>query len=408
MTNRKFFIKASPLFLALFIDGMGLGLLFPILNSIIMTPSASFLPEHFSLEARNLIYGLLIGSYMICWFFGAAILGDLSDMIGRKKSLIICLGGACIGYFFSALAIIAHSITLLLIGRVIAGFTAGSQPVAQAAVVDLSTPATKARNIGYIMLAVSLGFVLGPILGGILSDHNLLNWFDYTTPFYFASIISLINTLMLWYFLEETFRVKKKISIKWHGAITTFISAFKHTKIKHLSLIFLIFILGWSNYFTFIAPFLLKEYGYSTILVSGFMAALGFGFALGFSVLLNFCTKRFALKKIAIVTTAITALGILITIMMAKPIYAWLCVLPLTASVATGYAIMITLFSNQVDETAQGWVMGITGAIMSLAFGFTAVISGVVANLSPAAPLALAVIGLGASSLLLSLDKKIK
>ncbi len=75
---------------------------------------------------------------MICWFFGAAILGDLSDSVGRKKSLMICLIGAFLGYLLSAIAIAFHNFWFLILGRIIAGFTSGSQPIAQAAIVDIS------------------------------------------------------------------------------------------------------------------------------------------------------------------------------------------------------------------------------------------------------------------------------
>src|SRR3990167_1878152 len=162
-------LVVAPLFLVLFIDGMGLSLIFPILNSIIVDPQSAFLSVSTSVGTRDFLYGLIVGIFMLCWFFGAAILGDLSDLIGRKKSLLICLIGAFLGYLLSAGAIVVKSIWLLILGRIVAGFTAGSQPIAQAAVVDVSTPEHKTRNIGFIILSPSLGFVLGPIIGGVLS-----------------------------------------------------------------------------------------------------------------------------------------------------------------------------------------------------------------------------------------------
>src|SRR5438105_1114250 len=167
--EQSFFFKAAPLFLVLFIDSMGLGLVFPILNALVIDPHANFISASFSANARNLLFGFTISIYMFCWFFGAAFLGDLSDQIGRKKSLMICLLGACFGYLFSALAVVVNSYLLLIIGRIIAGFTAGSQSIAQAAIVDISLPEHKARNLGLILFFASLGFIVGPMIGGILS-----------------------------------------------------------------------------------------------------------------------------------------------------------------------------------------------------------------------------------------------
>lgn len=401
-TGKKFFIAASPLFLALFIDGMGLGLLFPVLNAIIVEPTGSLLPMHFGASMRNFTYGLTLGIFMICWFFGAAYLGDLSDHIGRKKSLIICLIGAFIGYLLSAIAVIVSSLTLLFLGRVIAGFTAGSQAIAQAAIVDLSTEEEKPKNIGLILLAISLGFVFGPILGGVLSDKNLISWFSYSTPLYFAAIISLLNAIMIWFLFGETFYKKGKIKIKLHHAIEIFISAFKDQRVRDLSIIFLIMILGWSNYFTFISVFLLRKYNFSVVEISLFLGCLGVGFGIGCGILPDRLAKRFPLKNIVAWGSGITALLTLVTMITQQPIYAWLIVIPLAAAIAVAYSVILTIFSNQVDASSQGWVMGITGAILAFSFGFTAIISSLLVNLNIYWPFIIAVLGMGIAAWLMA------
>ena len=204
LMHKSFFLTAAPLFLVLFIDSMGLGLVFPVLNTLIFDPNAHFFSHALMPQTRNLLYGITIGTYMLCWFFGAAFLGDLSDQIGRKKCLMICLIGAVIGYLLTALAVIFANYGLLITGRVIAGFTAGSQSISQAAIVDLSAPEHKARNLGFILFFCSLGFALGPVIGGILSASSLVSWFSYAMPFYFAAGISLLNALLLqWLFHEH-------------------------------------------------------------------------------------------------------------------------------------------------------------------------------------------------------------
>jgi DHA1 family tetracycline resistance protein-like MFS transporter len=266
MKKERSLTSILPLCLVLLIDGMGLGLFFPILNTILIEPSAQFLPFDTSLLMRNFCYGLTIGIFMICWFFGAAVLGDLSDSIGRKKPLMICLLGSFFGYLLSAVAIVFHSFSLLIVSRIIAGFTAGSQPIAQAAIVDISIDEHKARNISLILLSISIGFVLGPICGGILSNENLVSWFSFQTPMYFASSLSLINAFLLYFTFNETFTKKHKIvKIKWHHAINIFIQAFNHKSIKKYSIVLLVMIFGWSNYFSFISLFLLQTYHYSAM-----------------------------------------------------------------------------------------------------------------------------------------------
>lgn len=390
-----------PLFLVLFIDGMGLGLLFPILNTIIIEPQAGFLPESLSMTLRDFYYGLTIGIFMICWFFGAAILGDLSDNVGRKKSLMICLIGAFLGYLLSAFAIMIHSFWTLLLGRIIAGFTAGSQPIAQAAIVDVSTEEEKPRNIGLILLSVSLGFVFGPIFGGLLSNSNLVSWFDFTMPMYFAAAISLLNAIILNFSFKETFvKAKGPLKIRWNHSINIFISAFKHPSITRYSIVLLVMIFGWSNYFSFIPLYLLETYHYGAMENSFFLAILGLGFSIGcYSV--QVFTRSFRFDNIVIVGLSITALQVLISLISTAEWVVWVATFIIGISLSVAYSVLLTIFSNHVSSDEQGWVMGVTGSIMALCFGVTSVFTGLIAQVGASLPMLLAFIGLSLSALIL-------
>jgi DHA1 family tetracycline resistance protein-like MFS transporter len=394
MAEQKSLASAAPLFLVLFIDGMGLSLLFPIVNSIIIQQNSHMLAVSTPLSEREFLYGLIIGIYMICWFFGAAIMGDLSDASGRKKSLLLCLLGACIGYVLSGIAVNISSITLLVLGRVVAGFTAGSQPIAQAAIVDVSSEEHKARNIGYILFAVSLGFVIGPLIGGVLSDSKWVSWFNYSTPLYFAAIISLINAFLLQWLFKETHVQKERIKIRFSRAITVFIEAFRHHRIRNLSLVMLIMIFGWASYYTFIPLYLLEKYHYSTLWVSYFMATLGVGFGIGCGFIVDYSSRRFNNKTNVIVGCMVAALFVLLVVVVPSQIAAWFFTVVIGAAVVTAYSILITLFSDQVSEEEQGWVMGVTGSIMALCFGITSFLTGVVVEGGADLPLILSVIGL--------------
>lgn len=403
----KFFTLAFPLLLVLFLDGMGLGLVFPMLNSLIVDPHASFLAVETSTNARNWLFGAIVGIYMVCWFFGAPYLGDLSDKIGRKKGLLICLFGSFLGYLLGALGVVAKSISLLILGRVIAGFTSGSQSIAQAGIVDLSTEKTKSRNIGFILLALSLGFIVGPMIGGVFSDKEIFSWVTFATPFYIAALLSLLNMAFLFFFFKETHVPKKNAPrIPLSHAITIFISAFRSKRIRFLSFFFLIFIIGWSNYYTYISPFLYKKFGFPPLEVTLFMSILGLGFALGFGILPSYCAKRFSLKNTVIVSTFIAAACALATFAPPKQLFAWLSVVPMGVFVSLAYSTTITLFSTQVDEDAQGWIMGITGAIMALSFGVVGLFSGLIQDGITNTPLILSFSFLTISAIFLSFERE--
>lgn len=385
----KFFLQAGPLLLVLFIDGMGLGLVIPILNDLVFSPSSQFISKNIlSPTMNNIIYGAIIGVFMFSWFFGAAILGDLSDQIGRKKALFICLFGAFLSYILSAVAVLQNSLLLMLIGRIVAGFTSGSQPIAQAAIVDLSTPENKPRNIGYILLALSLGFIFGPLIGGILADPHIVSWFTNATPFYFAAIISFFNIIILSLLFKETYSSRATtFSINPYQAVNIFISAFKNIRVKNLSILFFIYIFGWSSFYTFVALFLLKVYFFTPTQVSLYMTLMGVGFGIGNGFLANFMAKRFSLRTSYISFTIASGILILLMVLFPIPLLGWLLIAPIACFIATSYSSLLTIFSNQVDASKQGWIMGITGSISAFVWGLNGIVLGIIAALHDSLPL---------------------
>lgn len=392
--NRSFLLSAGPLLLVLLIDGMGLGLVFPIMNGLIFDPHSNFLPPALLTPTmQNLIYGAIVSIFMLCWFFGAAVLGDLSDKIGRKKSLQICLAGAFLSYCLSGIAVSYHSLTLLIIGRIVAGFTSGSQPIAQAAIIDLSTEEHKTQNIGFILLALSIGFIVGPLFGGLLSDSSIVSWFNFSIPFAFAAILSLLNMGLLWLLFNETFVTHHtSIKINPYLALDIFVSAFQNKEIRNLSIIFFIFIMGWSSFYSFIALFLLKLYGFTPTQVSLYMAAMGVGFGIGNGFLSNYFAKRFPLNTNTVGSLLFTGVLVMMVSTIHNVLLCWILIIPIATASSIAYTSVLTMFSNEVSLDKQGWVMGVTGSIMAFVFGIDGILVGIIAAWNDVAPILIAAV----------------
>ena len=402
MKERRWLIMALPLFLAIFIDGMGMGILFPILTAIIADRSHSILASGTPINIRNLLYGITIAAFSLAWFIGAPILSDLSDRTGRKKPLVFSLFGTCIGYILSIIAVAYRSISLLIIGRLIAGFTAGSQPIAQAAIIDLSTPENRTRNLGYILLSVSLGFVVGPLVGAFLSDSQLVSWFDYTTPFYFAALVSFLNALFIGIYFKETFKTSGISKIRFGRALELFADAFRNKNIRYLSTAFLFLQLAWGAYFSFSSLFLHAKFNYNTQEIGFYITLMAIGFGLGFAYIVNFVAHRFMLKNTVMVSAFLVGIFILMTTYINTPIYVWIIVAFLGMSMAVAFSSTITLYSNQVDETQQGWAMGISNAVGAASFGIATLFAGFIAEIGLTTTLTLAAAFALISSVLIS------
>jgi DHA1 family tetracycline resistance protein-like MFS transporter len=392
--QQTFVKKLMPLLLVLFIDSMGMGLFFPVLSSLIIDPSLHFLAGEYSIEKRQFIYGVIISVYMFSWFFGAAILGDVSDFIGRKKSLLICLGGAVLGYVVAGISIAIHSIALMIIGRLIAGFTAGSQAIAQAAIVDISDAGNKSRNMSWMVLTLSLGFLMGPIIGGILSSPELISWFNYTIPMYFAAFISLLNIVLLSYLFNETFIPTKKFFLNWFRAIEVFISAFKHRRVRNLSIVLLFMEIGWGAYFSFIVTFMVNSFHFTALQSGLFLSLVALGFSGGSGILVPLCLKWMSLRLAVVINFIVAAAMIFIMVITQSLHIALIVGFVVGANIAVCYSNLLTLLSNQVSPEEQGWVMGMTGSVGALCFAVTSLLGSVVSFLGLSAPMIIGAVAL--------------
>lgn len=382
-------INILPLFMVIFFDTVSGTLIGPILPSLFVAGPHSILPADTSGQARYFLFGLTGAIFFIALFFSSPILGDLADRSGRKKILLISLLGALIGYLLSVISLVFHIVSLLLLGRFIAGLTAGSISAAKAAVIDISTDETRTTNIGYVLLALSLGTIIGPLISGILSNPEWVSWFNLSTPLYAAAILSLLNIFYLQYGFREVYTpVDKPIEIL--SGLTSFASSFLTPGIRGVAVSFIFLQLGWSIYVQFISLYLALRYQFNPHEIGIYMGLTGVGFALAFCYILTFLTRHFALRHIAIGTISLIIISML-SIVLAKTVnVAWAFCIPAATCLAISYSVLISLFSEAVSKDKQGWIMGVAGAISAFAFGASGLIAGILVDIDVSAPLWLA------------------
>ena len=195
----------------IFIDLLGIGILIPVIPQLLANPASPFylLAQGVSIKTGYIILGFLTAIFPLMQFFATPLLGELSDRFGRKPVLAISLLGTCISYILFAIGILTKNLPLLFVSRGFDGITGGNIAVAQAAIADVSTPENRAKNFGLMGAAFGIGFILGPYIGGKLSDPNLISWFNAATPFWFAALLCFANVLSVVFLLPETHKHKK-------------------------------------------------------------------------------------------------------------------------------------------------------------------------------------------------------
>jgi len=175
------------IYAAIVLDAVGIGLIFPILPSLLEQVT------HARSVAADI--GLLSALYAAMQFVFAPVLGSLSDRFGRRPVLLVSLAGAAVNYLFLALA---PNLGLLLLGRAIAGLTSANNAVAAAYITDISPGEQRARRFGLLNAMFGVGFIVGPVLGGLLGDH----WVR--LPFIAAAALNTGNLLLAFLMLPES------------------------------------------------------------------------------------------------------------------------------------------------------------------------------------------------------------
>ncbi|MFN6979363.1 MAG: MFS transporter, partial [Gemmobacter sp.] len=184
----------------LMLDAIGIGLILPVMPQLIGSVTTGTLAD------AALWGGVLTTSFAVMQFLFGPLIGSLSDRFGRRPVLLISLGVMALDYLVMALA---GSIWLLLVGRIVGGITAATHATAAAFIADISAPEKKAANFGLIGAAFGTGFVLGPVIGGLLAE------FGTRAPFYAAAALAAANCAFGFFVLPETVtdRIRRPFSL---------------------------------------------------------------------------------------------------------------------------------------------------------------------------------------------------
>lgn len=369
--------KVTLLFVV-FVDLIGQGLVFPIINSLIMDPASGFLPQHVSSAQRHVDYGLVIGIFFLAWFLGVVYVAKLSDSIGRKNALLICLGGALAGYAITIVSLLVNSLLLLILGRAITGFTAGNQPIAQAAMIDGSTDdADRDRNMGYIVTGVSFGLVGGPLIGGALSDKDLVGRdASLELPFYAAFGLVILAIALVLFFFQDLRQERERFVFRPFDVFTSLWRVGQHPVVMSILPVYSLFMIANVTFYVFIDNYLTSAFDYGVVGGSAAMLVIGVALSMSSTFLVKPAQERF--DKRTIVRVSLLVMLVCALAFVATPI-AWLSLVPVFVFYfvfGVSYPTLLGIFSGAVSQSDQGWIMGVATAVFCLAGGIMSLIGG--------------------------------
>jgi MFS family permease len=354
------------LFVTVFLDLVGFGIIIPFL---------AYYVESFG--ARAALVGLLMSSYSLAQFVFAPVWGRLSDRVGRRPILLLGLLGSVAGFTIFGLA---STLSMLFLGRVLMGIFGATIPTAQAAVADVTAPEDRARGMGLIGAAIGLGFILGPALGGLLSNLSsvlrlpLFERNPYALPCFASAALAASNLVAAAFFLPESLPPERRGSriAERFSRLDQISRGLTDLRVRRLLLTYFLFMLGFTMMEATLTLFiegrigagdhaqLVRRVGYLFGFIGIIQVALQGG-------LVGRLARAFGERQLLIAGCSITALSL-----AAMPAAAsWAGIYGCAFGLACGHGLsqpsITSLISRAAPAESQGGALGISQSAASLA-----------------------------------------
>lgn len=340
----------SPLviiFLTVFIDLVGFGIVIPVLP---------LYAERFG--ASPLVIGMLLGVYSFMQFLCAPLLGKLSDRVGRRPVLLLSLIGTSIGFFLMGAA---GTLWLLFTARIIDGVTGGNISTASAYIADVTPPEQRSRGMGLIGAAFGLGFIFGPAIGGLMSGISL------AAPFFFAGALAAANAMAVYFLLPESLSKTQRQQARERTSVFALFKMAEGWSLASIVATYFVTTVAFSLLTATYPLFTERRFGYGAMQNGYLFAGQGLLSAIIQGGLLGWLLKIFRDKGLVVTGAVALAAGMLVLPMSGTAAV----LLAATAAIAVGHGLVAAplngLASKKVGSEAQGRVLGVMQSAASLA-----------------------------------------
>jgi DHA1 family tetracycline resistance protein-like MFS transporter len=333
------------------IDMISIGLIIPVLPALVGSFTGSQMDQAFW-------YGVVTFAFSFANFFGSPILGALSDSFGRRPVLLIGFSGLALSFFATALA---TSLGMLIVIRLVGGAMQANLSVANAYVADITPPEQRAKRFGMLGAMFGVGFIVGPVMGGLLGAINL------NLPFFVAGSLASLNLLYGYFVLPESLPAERRRAFEWKAANP--ISALRGlAQLKGAGRLAVVvacsglaqFVLYtcWVLYTTF-------KFGWGPLENGWSLAAVGVVSAIVQGLLLGRILKRVSPRRLAVLGLISSTLAYL---MWGAATQSWMMFAIIFVNLlgATVSSTFQSIISSAADEQSQGKTLGAVSGLNSL------------------------------------------
>ncbi len=339
------------IFITILIDVIGLGIIIPVVPKLI----AELINGDLSTASRY--GGWLMFSYAFMQFSFAPVLGNLSDRYGRRPILLISLFGFALNYLLLAYA---PTIGWLFIGRILSGILGGSMTTASAYIADVSTPDKRAQNFGLIGVAWGLGFIIGPLLGGVLGHYGS------RLPFFAAAALSFINFLYGYFVLPESLHKRQRRAFEWKRAnpLGSVLYLRRYPALAGLLVSLILLYIGMNPVQITWTYYVMEKFSWNEAWVGYSLGFFGLMMAVVQGLLIRVAIPRLGQQKSVYIGLLFYCLGLLLYAFASQGWMMFAFTIPYCMGGIAGPALQ-GIISNQVPTNQQGELQGGLTSLMS-------------------------------------------
>jgi MFS transporter, DHA1 family, tetracycline resistance protein len=369
MTDRK---RLLTIFLIVFVDLLGFGLILPLVP---------YIADEFG--ASPAVIGLLIASYPAMQMIGAPVLGRLSDRFGRRPILLVSIIGSGLGYLLLAFA---GSIWLLFASRILDGLTGGNISVAQAYISDITEEKDRARGLGLIGAAFGLGFIFGPAMGGFLSVYS------FAAPALAAAALVAVNSLLVIFWLPESLTPEDKARLaeeadRTEFSMRTLANSFNRPRVRPLFTVRLGAGFAFNTFQTIFPLYALSRLELTAQQTAYILTYVGVLIVFVQGVAIGPLTRRFRESYLLIVSLALTLVGLFGWALTPNVSVLLVVMVPLAFGAGIFNTVINSSLSKAVYPEEIGGTLGLSASIESFTRVFAPILSGyLLGNVGASAP----------------------
>lgn len=393
----RFVKRLLPLYLVVFIGFVGYSLMITVFTPLFINGHGELVPKHWSLSTRSILLGVILSLYPLGQFLGSPILGALSDRFGRARPLHLSLGACIGGYVLIALSIESEILWLLMGALFLTGIIEANIVIAQSSIADVVKPEDRGRWFGYIYVAVSTAYIVGPLFGGRMTDSNLVSFFGPSTPFWAAAILVIVSLACSLLIFRETLPVEKRVTGSLSRSLGNLSRIFTERDVRSLYLANFLIYLAIFGFFRCYPMFIVDKFNMDISTESEFIAWVAVPLILVNFVLIGPLSRRFSYRTLAIVSGV--AIGVLMAVVVvpSQEWMLWITLFVVTIPVAMCMTSIAAMISSAVGAQRQGRVMGNNQAVQVGAEALSGLLGGFFAAIAIWLPMvalgAIAIVG---------------